>query len=276
MKTRYFGLMTAMAGMLLLTSCGSVRESGQQVYQGMGIVAHQGYWNCEEAGLAHNSVASLKSAQDYGFWGSEFDVNMTKDEVLVVFHDNRTANMKFVEHPYADFAEVRLPNGEPIPTLEDYLRQARKCKTTKLVFELKAHPTPELEDRAVELSLQLLKKYHLLKPERVMFISFSHHACQRFVEWAPDIDVQYLGTDIRPAVLAKEGIMGIDTHMGVFAKDETWIQEARANGMSVNIWTVDKDDDIRRYLPMRMDHFTTNEPERVRTLLGEAGIKEMK
>lgn len=265
----------AVAGMLL-TSCATVREKGQSSYEGTAIVAHRGYWNCDEGGHATNSVAALKAAQDHGFWGSEFDVNMTKDEVLVVFHDNSTAGMKFEEHPYADYAEVRLENGEPIPTLEDYLRQARKCKHTKLVFELKAHSTPEVEDRAIELSLQQLKKYRLLKPQRVMFISFSEHACRRFVEWAPGIDVQYLGSNIRPEALADEGIMGIDTHMGVFDKDETWIREARTHGMSVNIWTVDKEDDIRRLLPLKVDQFTTNEPERTRTLLKEAGLKERK
>lgn len=275
MKTRNFVVLTLAAG-LLLTSCGSVRNGGQQAFEGTAIVAHRGYWNCDEGGHATNSVAALRCAQEHDFWGSEFDVNMTKDEVLVVFHDNRTEGMKFEEHPYADYAEVRLENGEPIPTLEDYLRQARKCKTTKLVFELKPHSTPEQEDRAIQLSLEQLKRYRLLKPERVMFISFSVHACRRFVEWAPGIDVQYLGSDIRPEALAKEGIMGIDSHMGVFANDETWIKEARTNGMSVNIWTVDKDDDIRRFLPMQVDHFTTNEPERVRALLKEAGMREVR
>ena len=41
------------------------------------IVAHRGYWNCKEGGYARNSLAALESAQKAGFWGSEFDVNMT-------------------------------------------------------------------------------------------------------------------------------------------------------------------------------------------------------
>ena len=49
-----------------------------------GIVAHRGFWNCEEAGYAKNSVAALRCAQEAGFWGSEFDVNMTSDGVLIV------------------------------------------------------------------------------------------------------------------------------------------------------------------------------------------------
>ena len=37
------------------------------------IVAHRGYWQCEAGGNSHNSIASLKAAQDGKFWGSELD-----------------------------------------------------------------------------------------------------------------------------------------------------------------------------------------------------------
>ena len=62
------------------------------------IVAHRGYWACEAGGNSHNSIASLKAAQDLGVWGSEFDVNMTKDGELMVFHDDAVNGMKFAEH----------------------------------------------------------------------------------------------------------------------------------------------------------------------------------
>ena len=55
------------------------------------IVAHRGYWNCKEGGYARNSLAALESAQKAGFWGSEFDVNMTSDGELLIFHIS-TAN----------------------------------------------------------------------------------------------------------------------------------------------------------------------------------------
>ena len=51
------------------------------------ITAHRGFWNCEEAGYAENSIKSLELAQANNLWGSEFDVHMTSDLVLVVNHD---------------------------------------------------------------------------------------------------------------------------------------------------------------------------------------------
>ena len=80
-----------------------------------GIVAHRGFWNCDEAGYAKNSVAALRCAQEQGFWGSEFDVNMTSDGVLIVYHDSDVEGKKIEKHPYSEFADFRIANGEVIP-----------------------------------------------------------------------------------------------------------------------------------------------------------------
>ena len=73
-----------------------------------GIVAHRGFWNCEEAGYAKNSVAALRCAQENGFWGSEFDVNMTSDGVLIVYHDSDVEGKKIEKHPYAQFKDFKI------------------------------------------------------------------------------------------------------------------------------------------------------------------------
>ena len=118
-----------------------------------GIVAHRGFWNCEEAGYAKNSVAALRCAQEQGFWGSEFDVNMTSDGVLIVYHDSDVNGKKIEKHPYSEFAEFRIANGEVIPTIDMYLEQGKKYPETMLVYELKPHSCDEVEDRFVELTI---------------------------------------------------------------------------------------------------------------------------
>ena len=72
-----------------------------------GIVAHRGFWNCEEAGYAKNSVAALRCAQEAGFWGSEFDVNMTSDGVLLVYHDGKVEGGSIENNPYSAFKDFR-------------------------------------------------------------------------------------------------------------------------------------------------------------------------
>jgi glycerophosphoryl diester phosphodiesterase len=73
-----------------------------------GIVAHRGFWNCEEAGYAKNSIAALRCAQEAGFWGSEFDVNMTSDGVLIVYHDSSIQGKKIENYPYSEFKDIKI------------------------------------------------------------------------------------------------------------------------------------------------------------------------
>ena len=82
-----------------------------QKTDGAGIVAHRGFWNCEQAGYAKNSLAALKCAQEAGFWGSEFDVNMTSDGVLLVYHDSYIEDKKIENNPYEAFKYYRLKNN---------------------------------------------------------------------------------------------------------------------------------------------------------------------
>ncbi|MFR5937011.1 MAG: glycerophosphodiester phosphodiesterase [Alistipes shahii] len=150
------------------------------------IVAHRGYWNCKEGGYARNSLAALESAQKAGFWGSEFDVNMTSDGELLIFHDAHIDGKRIDQTPYAEFKDYRLENGEPIPTLDQYLAQAKKYPKTVLVFEMKWHSTDEIENRAIALSIEKLKKYKLFSPKHVIFISFSPNASRVLAQSAPD------------------------------------------------------------------------------------------
>ena len=50
------------------------------------VIAHRGYWKAE--GSAQNSLASLRKAAEAKVYGSEFDVQMTADGIVVVNHDN--------------------------------------------------------------------------------------------------------------------------------------------------------------------------------------------
>ena len=125
-------LMAAIAVLVLCTNADARKKE-------VGIVAHRGFWNCEEAGYAENSVAALKCAQEAGLWGSEFDVNMTSDGVLLIYHDSSINGKKIEKHSYSDFKDLKLGNGEAIPTIDDYLEQGKKYPETMLVYEIKPH-----------------------------------------------------------------------------------------------------------------------------------------
>ena len=55
-------------------------------YKAPQIVAHRGFHKAE--GAAKNSLNALIEAQKANFWGSECDINLSKDNELLVVHGN--------------------------------------------------------------------------------------------------------------------------------------------------------------------------------------------
>ena len=231
------------------------------------ITAHRGYWNCEEAGFAENSIKSLELAQKYGLWGSEFDVHITSDLVLVVHHDAAIQGKKIWTHNYSDFKDYRLKNGEKMPTLDEYLTQGEKGGTV-LVFELKPQIDKAHEDYMVDKSIEALKAHNLFDPKKVIFISFSRNICERVAALCPGFTNQYLEKDLTPDEVIAKGINGIDYHYSAFNEHPEWIEQAHKNKMSVNVWTVNKREDIKKMADLGVDCITTNEPLLVREILG--------
>ena len=242
----------------------------------IGIVAHRGFWNCEEAGKAQNSIASLKCAQQAGVWGSEFDVYMTSDEKLIVNHDAVFQGIVIESTPYEEIRKLKLANGEQIPNIDEYLTQGKKCKSTVLVYEVKSHKlTDAPQDKIADLSVQKIKK-HKLGPNRVIFIAFSYRICKRIAEQLPNYTVQYLSSDKEPKIVHADGINGIDYRGGVLYKHQTWIRDAKNLGMSTNVWTINKSEEMKFFYEMGVDQITTDNPLEDRKILEEYGFIENK
>jgi len=62
------------------------------------VVAHRGAWKSNN--FPQNSIASLKQAITLGCTGSEFDVRMTSDNVLIVTHDSDYNELDIEESTY--------------------------------------------------------------------------------------------------------------------------------------------------------------------------------
>ena len=242
------------------------------------IVAHRGYWE----GNAENSIASLRKAQEFGLWGSEFDIHLTADGVPVIHHDQMIGELDIQASAFEDVRANRLANGEHVPTLVEYMAQATRNRECMPVLELKPQATQEREDELIDKCLQALRpaaprnvppEYASFsrrqEPTKVVFISFSHYICKELARKAPGYTVQYLEGDIAPAQLHAEGINGIDYHYSVFYEHPEWVKEAHDLGMTVNAWTVDEPEDIRKMRDLGLDQITTNKPALVREILWE-------
>ena len=221
------------------------------------VIAHRGAWKVE--GLPQNSIASLHRAIELGCAGTEFDVHLTKDDVLVVNHDADFYGIDIETATYAELLAKKLPNGEAIPTAEAYLREGMKQQKTKLIFELKSSKLGK--DRTLhsaDLAVQLVKR--LGAEAMVEYIAFDYDACKRIIELAPHAKVYYLNGDVQPAQAKRDGFAGLDYRFTVFKKNPTWIKEAHNLGLAINVWTVNNEDDMVYFLNQNVEFITTDEP----------------
>lgn len=228
------------------------------------IIAHRGAW--KNTKVPQNSIASLDAAIQQGVWGTEFDVHLTKDDVLVVNHDHDFHGLEIEQLTYKELLSKKHDNGESIPTVEEYLKEGLKQKNTKLIYELKTSEiSKERTMKTVELSLAIVKK---MKAEALVeFIAFDWDACLKFRELDKTVKVHYLNGDKTPAEVKAANLDGIDYHFSLFKKNPTWVQDFKNLNLKTNAWTVNKEEDMQFLIDQKIDYITTDEPELLKTVL---------
>lgn len=236
---------------------------GSSAFSQTKVIAHRGYWDCE--GSAQNSITALNKAHEVGAYGSEFDVSITADGIPVVNHDDSIQGFCIETSLYEDIKDLKLKNGETLPTLEDYLIQGKQNKGTQLILEIKPHKRVVNEDRAVTAILALVQKYQL--EDQVEYISFSMNICKELIRRAPAAQVAYLRGEVSPADLKVLGFTGLDYHYKVYEKNPTWIQEAKNVGLTVNVWTVDDPAVMQSMIEQNVDFITTDKPEQLKEII---------
>ncbi|MEX2591793.1 MAG: glycerophosphodiester phosphodiesterase family protein [Anditalea sp.] len=241
--------------MALLLSC---QENKNPQFNKNKVVAHRGAWKVSNN--PQNSIASLKEAVSLGCEGSEFDVWMTKDNVLVVNHDADFLGIPIETSTYEELLEEKLPNGENIPTVEEYLEEGIKQTTTKLVYEIKTSGVSK--ERSLELAEKSVQKVKELGAEKwVDYIAFDYDICLKIMEVDPSANVAYLNGDKTPEELKEAGFFGLDYNINVMHKNPEWIKEAHDLGLTVNVWTVNKEEDMLWLLEEDVAFISTDEPE---------------
>jgi hypothetical protein len=153
----------------------------QTAVQRTRIIAHRGYWY--KQGAAQNSLASLRNAIELGVYGSELDVWITTDNVLVLNHDAAYSGVNIENSPYSAIEPLRLSNGEPLPTLQqciDVAKQQTQPDKTKLVIEIKTHSNNANNKRCVDAVVKMVNDSQAA--DLVDYIAFSAYVCGELIK----------------------------------------------------------------------------------------------
>lgn len=224
------------------------------------IIAHRGDW--KELGLPENSVAALNEAIKIGYYGSEFDVCLTADNIVVVNHDEKFKGFLIEKSNYSDLQNHLLSNGETIPTLESFIITAQHQTQTKLILELKAYSKYKTNNiKLAAKVLAIVKK--LNAAELVEYISFDFEICQFIMAANKNAKVFYLGGDKSPQELSENYISGINYHYFIFEKHPKWIKQALELNMSINVWTVNDIKTAKILINDGVHYITTDIPKKM-------------
>jgi glycerophosphoryl diester phosphodiesterase len=231
------------------------------------IIAHRGYWSITSEKAPQNSIRALELSDRLGVYGSEFDVHLTRDNVPVIYHNGELSDteIQIQKTDYNVLKDFRLPNGEPIPSLDQYLDKG-KTLNVMLILELKEHENAERDREAARIIVDMVKEKGM--ENRVEYITFSLDAGKEFIALPPAGSVSYLRGDLAPKELKDLGFSGLDYNWLVMNDHPEYYAEAKRLGLMVNVWTVNSAEMIMDIAAQGAGFITTDIPDKAKAALG--------
>lgn len=265
----------AVLSLLPLISCDDSLSEDIIPEKGPKIIAHRGFWTIDGENNYENTIKALEEAYKGKFYGSEFDVHITKDGLLVIHHDQMIDGIDIQKNDYSAIKDLILPNGEKIPTLEEYLVKGislwNSGLKTKLILEIKDH-----KENNISVAKKVYEKVKELKvpDEAIEYISFSQVVCTTLRNLDSKIIISFLAsasstseTPMSAAEIIEHKFSGMDYSMGLWKKNLSWIEEAKKDHLITNVWTVNNENDMQEMIDLGMDCITTNYPDILEQLI---------
>ncbi|MEJ1237518.1 glycerophosphodiester phosphodiesterase family protein [Chryseolinea sp. T2] len=222
------------------------------------VIAHRGAW--KNTSLPQNSISSLNAALRLGVFGSECDIWMTADSVLVVNHDPHFYELSVETSTYQQLLAVKHPNGESIATLDQFLDIITKQKATRLVLDIK--PSKISKERSIVTAQKTYAAVEAARAKKIVdFILFDYDACLAIEKLDAKANIAYLLGDKSPEQIEKDGLWGIDYYYKLFEKNQAWVTDAKERKLTVNVWTVNEEAMLQSFIDQKVDFITTDEPE---------------
>lgn len=212
-----------------------------------------------------NTVASAKLAWELGADAVEIDVQLTKDNRVVVHHDSNTKRQTGVDMKIKDATSEELRKldagsfkdekykGEKIPFLEEIIETIPEGKTLVVEIKCGSEVLPFVKE-IVDASG---------KKDQIAFIGFGWQTILDTKKLMPENKCYWLsalGPEVKLKIndAAKMGLDGID--LGYKIIDAKLMQKASELGLEVLCWTVDDPQEAERLTALGVKGITTNRP----------------
>jgi glycerophosphoryl diester phosphodiesterase len=244
------------------------------------VIAHRG----ASAYAPETTLAAYRLALRMGADGIEMDVHQLRDGTIVAIHDSDIKRTTSGKGPISSLTLPELKTfdagswfnkrypakarnefiGLKVPTLQEIIELAKKS-SVDFYIEIK---DPERCSADLESALLAIVRGNQIE-KRTRFISFSAQSIATVKKLDPAIQTGLLITDrskdpVQAALQAKANELAIRHTLAT----HKIVDAAHKNGLSVSVWTVNRQADMQRMVRLGVDCIISNYPDRLIRLLG--------
>jgi glycerophosphoryl diester phosphodiesterase len=242
------------------------------------VLAHRG----ASAYAPENTIAAFLLARELGADGVELDVQLSRDKIPVVIHDDtvnrttdgqgRVSDLTVAELARLDAGGWKTEDyrGERIPTLAqvfdalaDWLRPVGRARPCLLNVELK---TDRISTDGLEREVTNAIARRGL--DRVLLSSFNPWALNRAKKFNPRLVRGLLYDSSLPFYLPQSWLRFWSDPRALHPEHslvtERFVKWARKKKYHINTWTVDDPDEARRLAQLGVNAIITNVPDIIR------------
>lgn len=235
--------------------------------------AHRGYSHR----YPENTILAFKQAINVGASGIELDVHKTKDNKLVVIHDEKVDRTYFGTGYVKDYNLSKLKNLKNrdliytfnknvyIPELEEVLDLIRN-KNIVLNIEIKNNIFNY--DYIEEDIINLIKSYGMI--EQVILSSFKNISLVKCKKICKEIKTALLYSKNKKNIIEyakKYRIEALNPSIKII--DKEYINIVHKNGLEINPYTVDLKEHMMQLIQWEADGIITNNPLILNKLLNK-------
>lgn len=229
----------------------------------MKILSHRanGYGFPENT-LPAFEAASRSSKND----GVEFDVQLTKDDVVVVHHDDVLGRVFEGDEPLQDLTFEELQTRKPLDPEHSELQIPRLSELLELFEDTEKilnieFKISELSDRAklIDKVLEEVASHSL--SGQVLYSSFDREILEMLRESQPQIEVNLLLEENLNLLKAAKDHDGLHLDLAIWQKITAKQKADLLKETSIRIWTVNQKEDFERLKAEVIDAVITDRAE---------------
>lgn len=232
----------------------------------MKIIAHRGY----SGKYPENTMLGFKKAAEAGCDEIELDVQITKDDILVIIHDEdirRTTDGRGLVKDYSYEELLQFNAGHlqaeefgfhPIPTLDEYLDWVKDVPiTTNIELKNRKYYYEKLEEKTIAL----IESYQL--ENKVILSSFNYASLVKCKQLRPNIECGVISGQAEiwnGGYFAKT--FGFESYHPDYKKLTIGtVRNCIEYGIKVNVWNVNTIEALNDIYNMGCNGAITNYPD---------------